>query len=206
MNARAVAAALALVPLAALVSAGCRTDDAAHDHAHPAPRDAGPAVSPNPKRAVAHVMSASGSSVKGIVVFTAVGEGDGGGVRVLAEVSGLTPNAQHAFHVHEFGDCSAPDASSAGSHYNPDGHPHGAPGTDHHHAGDFGNLQADAAGNARLELVSRDLSIGGPRNAVIGRSVIIHAKHDDFSQPVGNAGGRIGCGVIGVAKDEAAPK
>jgi Cu-Zn family superoxide dismutase len=91
---------------------------------------------------------------------------------------------------------------AAGSHYNPAGHPHGAPEAEpgKRHPGDFGNLKADGSGSANLSLTVADLSIAGLKNPIIGRSIVIHERADDFSQPVGNAGGRIGVGVIGVGK------
>src|SRR5439155_26073181 len=116
------------------------------------------------------------------------------GVRVEGEVTGLKPG-KHGFHVHEKGDCSAPDASSAGSHYNPSGMPHGEPGAAKRHAGDFGNIEANAGGIARFSMVDHTITVEGP-NSVIGHGLIVHANPDDFSQPVGNAGPRVACGVI----------
>ncbi len=149
--------------------------------------------------AIAVISPASGSSCKGTVRFTDTESG----MKVVADLEGLTPNGKHGFHVHEFGDCSAPDATSAGSHYD-------AEGTKHHgkpddqmnmkHSGDLGNIEADANGKAHYEVTIQGVSIAGPRAPIVGRGVIVHAKPDDFGQPVGNAGGRIGCGVIGVAK------
>lgn len=131
----------------------------------------------------------------GMVTFTKSADS----VQVVADVSGLTPG-KHGFHIHEFGDCSAPDATSAGGHFNPTHKPHGAPDADEHHAGDLGNLEADSSGKAHLELTDKTLKLSGD-NSVLGLAVIVHAKEDDLkSQPVGNAGGRLACGVIGVAK------
>lgn len=164
----------------------------AHDHA---------AALHGPMLAIAHVMPTQGNAARGTVRFEQIEVG----VRITGEISGLRPNSLHAFHLHEFGDCSAPDGTSAGGHYNPDGHQHAGPDAPAHHAGDFGNLQADASGTARVDLVSDDLSVSGPRNPVLGRSVVIHAQADDLvTQPTGNAGGRIGCGIVGVAKPDAA--
>jgi Cu-Zn family superoxide dismutase len=118
-------------------------------------------------------------------------------VKVAAKIEGLTPGQKHAFHIHQNGDCSAPDAMSAGGHYNPEGHPHGLPESDQRHAGDLGNIQADNDGKAQYEITVRNITIAGAKNPIIGRGVIVHAKLDDGSQPVGNAGGRIACGVIG---------
>jgi Cu-Zn family superoxide dismutase len=147
------------------------------------------------KQAVAVLNAASGSKCRGQVTFTQ----DGDNVKVVAHVEGLTPGQKHAIHVHQFGDCSAPDGASAGGHYNPEGHQHGLPTADKRHAGDLGNLQADSEGKAHYELTVKNISIAGTMNPIIGRGVIVHAKPDDGGQPVGNAGGRIACGVIGVA-------
>ncbi|HXG46081.1 MAG TPA: superoxide dismutase family protein [Methylomirabilota bacterium] len=147
------------------------------------------------KQAVAIIHPTAGNKCQGKITFTQEGEN----VKVVAEIEGLNPGQKHAFHIHQFGDCSAPDAMSAGGHYNPENHEHGLPEKEHRHAGDLGNLQADAAGKARYEIVVKNISIAGVKNPIIGRGVIIHAKPDDGGQPVGNAGARIACGVIGVA-------
>jgi Cu-Zn family superoxide dismutase len=145
--------------------------------------------------AVAVLHATSGQHCHGIVHF--VQEGDS--VKVVADIEGLGPNQRHAFHIHQYGDCSAPDATSAGSHYNPEGHQHGLPSTENRHAGDLGNVESDGEGKAHYELTVDNISIAGSKNPIIGRAVIVHAKIDDASQPAGNAGGRIACGVIGVA-------
>jgi len=88
---------------------------------------------------------------------------------------------------------------SAGGHYNPEGHQHGLPDSENRHAGDLGNVQADDQGKAHYEITVKGISISGEHNPIIGRGVIVHAKLDDGGQPVGNAGGRIACGVIGFA-------
>lgn len=117
-------------------------------------------------------------------------------VLVTVEAKGLTPGL-HGFHIHEKGDCSAPDATSAGGHFNPTGQPHGDPHTATHHAGDIPMLEADAQGNARLETRLDGLSIGSGPNDIVGRAVVIHAAPDDYrSQPAGNSGARVACGVI----------
>jgi Cu-Zn family superoxide dismutase len=112
----------------------------------------------------------------------------------------LIPNSEQAIHIHEFGDCTAPDATSAGGHYNPGGHEHGLPTQAVRHAGDFGNLKSDANGVAALDFTVDTITINGPKNPIIGHGVIVHAKLDDGSQPTGNAGPRVACGVIGWAK------
>ncbi len=195
MNTRARACALTLFVLAlsAVTGCACHTKaekEACCDHA------ACPMVDASLRQAVAVLQPTQGNHASGTVLFTQ----DGDKVTVEANVSGLTPNSQHAFHVHEFGDARSTDATSAGSHYNPEGHPHGLPGSESRHAGDFGNLTADAGGYAHLSLTVDNLTIAGMHNPVLGRSVIIHAAADDGSQPVGNAGARIAIGVIGVAK------
>ena len=147
------------------------------------------------KQAIAVLHPTEGNKTKGTVRFTE----QGNSVRIVAHVEGLNPGQKHAIHVHEFGDCSTADARSAGSHYNPEKHEHGLPEKDKRHAGDLGNLQADAGGKAHLELTVNNISIAGNKNPILGRCVIVHAKPDDGGQPVGNAGGRIACGVIGAA-------
>ena len=148
-----------------------------------------------PKQAVAVLHPTAGQHCQGLVRFTQ----DGDSVKVVADLEGLTPGQKHAFHIHQYGDCSSPDGMSAGGHYNPEGHQHGLPDTDNRHAGDLGNVPADDQGKAHYELTVNNVSIMGPKNPIIGRAVIVHAKPDDGGQPVGNAGARIACGVIGVA-------
>ena len=121
-------------------------------------------------------------------------------MKVVADIEGLTPGQKHDFHIHQYGDCSAPDATSAGRHYNPDGHQHGLPDGENRHAGDLGNVQADQQGKAHYEITVTNISIMGAKNPIIRRGVIVHAKVDVGGQPVGNAGARNACGVIGVAK------
>jgi superoxide dismutase, Cu-Zn family len=131
------------------------------------------------------------SGVTGKATFTTHGTK----VQVDAEISGLTPG-KHGFHVHEFGDCSAPDGTSAGGHFNPEGHPHGAPGPASH-PGDLGNLEADANGRATLSLELESFTVDAAKLGVVGRGLIVHEKADDLvSQPVGEAGGRLACAVI----------
>ncbi|RRD57892.1 superoxide dismutase family protein [Comamonadaceae bacterium OH2545_COT-014] len=117
-------------------------------------------------------------------------------VQVTGEVSGLKPGALHGFHVHEHGDCSAPDASSAGGHFNPTGAPHGAHGHGHHHIGDMPQLLADAKGVAKVSFTSHSLKLAGA-HSIVGKSVIVHRDPDDpKAQPTGNSGPRVACGVI----------
>lgn len=147
-------------------------------------------------KAIAVLQSASGSKVSGTVTFTK----SGNEVKVVADLTGLAPG-KHGFHIHEFGDCSAPDATSAGGHFNPGKHQHGAPEASDRHAGDLGNIEADASGKAHLELTDKAMKLSG-EDSIIGHAVIVHEKADDLkTQPTGDAGGRIACGVIGLAKN-----
>ncbi|MDC0679171.1 superoxide dismutase family protein [Sorangium atrum] len=136
------------------------------------------------------------SKLKGTATFTEVE----GGVKVAVQISGA-PKGKVAVHVHETGDCSAPDAKSAGAHYNPENHPHGIPDGAPHHLGDLGNIEVKADGTGAHEIIAKgaNLKEGAP-NTFLGRAIIVHEKADDGSQPAGNAGGRIGCGVISQGK------
>jgi len=117
-------------------------------------------------------------------------------VLIKGQFTGLTPGA-HGFHIHEKGDCSAPDGTSTGGHFNPYGKRHGNPSTPDHHAGDLPMLVAGADGTARFTALMDGLSLEyGPGN-ILGRAVIIHAMPDDYTtQPTGNSGARVACGVI----------
>jgi Cu-Zn family superoxide dismutase len=155
----------------------------------------GPAV--KVKRAVAELVSANNANVRGTVEFKAVK----GGVMVKVDVRGLTPGP-HGFHVHAGAVCDANDPAgpfvSALGHFNPDGDPHGSPATDPHHDGDMGNLVADSKGRAKATLFLDDVSLAGPEGFV-GHTVIIHANPDDLvTQPTGNSGPRVACGLIQV--------
>ena len=128
-----------------------------------------------------------------------------GALHVSGHVDGLQANAEHGFHIHQNGDCSAPDASSAGDHFAVAGQPHGRVGTGEHHAGDMPNLRADGDGHAMVDIRLEGLELGGGgERDVIDRAVVIHQNPDDYvSQPAGNSGARIACGVIrmGTAAD-----
>jgi Cu-Zn family superoxide dismutase len=135
-----------------------------------------------------------GSHVQGKVTFMQTLDG----VKVTAELTGLTPG-EHGFHVHDFGDCSMMDGTCAGGHFNPTGAPHGGPDSAERHVGDLGNIKADSSGTATYDRVDKLITLSGP-HSIIGRSIIVHADPDDLTtQPTGNAGARIGCGVIGIA-------
>lgn len=149
-------------------------------------------MAPDGPSATAVMRPASGSQVHGSVKFTQVGTR----VRVDAEIAALSAGL-HGFHIHDKGDCSAPDGMSAGAHFNPAAKKHGAPDSPDRHAGDLGNLKADEYGKATLSLLLDDISVGKGTNGVIGRAVIVHAGPDDLkTDPTGNSGGRVACGVI----------
>lgn len=165
----------AALPLfAALIGAGCAT---------PAP----------PAYVATTLQPTRGNTAAGTVWFIA----DGTDIRVRGTVSGLAPNQEHGFHVHEKGDCSSGDALSAGGHFNPTGKPHGPPSGEHH-GGDLPAIRADATGNATIDARVRALPAGPAEFA--GKALIVHQSPDDYTtQPTGNSGARIACGVIAAA-------
>jgi Cu-Zn family superoxide dismutase len=151
--------------------------------------------SPSVQKAICVLYPTQGNSVSGNITFTKVD----GGIKVVADLQGLS-KGKHGFHIHEFGDCSSADGSAAGGHFNPEGKSHGAPMEMTRHMGDMGNIDADESGKAHLEYIDTMLSLEGD-HSIIGRSVILHKNEDDLkTQPTGNAGPRIACGVIGIAK------
>lgn len=153
-------------------------------------------LKPMVAKAIAVLHPTEGNKVKGWVTFTKVEKG----VKVVADIEGLTPGP-HGFHIHMFGDCSAADASSAGGHFNPANMSHGGPDSEQRHVGDLGNITADDTGRARMERVDLHLALEGP-HSILGRGVIVHVKADDLkTQPTGDAGARVACGVIGLAKE-----
>ena len=119
------------------------------------------------------------------------------GVSITGTISGLTPNSHHGFHIHENGDCSSPDAKSAGGHFAPAHHQHGNPANPPHHAGDMPNIDADAKGVAKVELTVKGVTLDKGPQSVLDRAIVVHEKADDYtSQPAGDSGPRIACGVI----------
>jgi superoxide dismutase, Cu-Zn family len=153
-------------------------------------------VKPEPiQKAICVLYATQGNNASGTIIFMKTAEG----IKVTADLQGLS-KGKHGFHIHEFGDCSSPDGMAAGGHYNPSGNPHAGPMDMSRHEGDMGNIEADDAGRAHLEYVDKMLSFEGP-HSILGRSVILHKGEDDYkTQPTGNSGARIACGVIGVAK------
>jgi superoxide dismutase, Cu-Zn family len=176
---------------AALITAGCGGMMGGHGHGSMMGGGYGPQGSRAPD-AVAVLEPRSGSAARGSVSFYRMP----GHLMATFEVSGLKPGSEQGFHVHEKGDCSAADATSAGGHFNPTGKPHGHHASGERHAGDLPNLRADANGVARGMLHINGLNIGSGTN-IVGLSVVVHRDPDDYkSQPAGNSGPRIACGVI----------
>ena len=151
------------------------------------------ATTPPGPTASTQLMATTGNAVTGQVQFTQKGDK----VFVTGEVRGLKPNAEHGFHVHEKGDCSSGDGMSTGGHFNPDGRTHGAHDQSEHHAGDLPSLKADSNGTARFSFESGTISVGAGGADVVGRGLIVHRDPDDYkTQPTGNSGPRMACGVI----------
>ena len=142
--------------------------------------------------AAATVTPISGSNVQGTVHFLQLADGS---VDVMADLTGV-PEGVHGFHVHDKGDCGD-NGNAAGGHFNPTGAPHAAPQAASHHSGDFGNVTADAKGEVHTHFSTRSITVSEGAQSVAGHAVILHAKPDDLTtQPSGNAGPRIGCGVV----------
>ena len=149
--------------------------------------------------AIALLAPTEGNTASGVVEF----KQDGDIMHVHLRIEGLPPKSSHGLHIHEKGDCRAPDASSAGGHFNPHGDRHGGPGSEYRHAGDLGNIQTDVNGSAEMEIEVTGISLGTGSDSIIGRSVIVHAQADDLiSQPSGNAGPRVACGLISKNPDK----
>jgi superoxide dismutase, Cu-Zn family len=146
---------------------------------------ANPAASPN---------ASAASTPNGSLQFAATSDG----VQITGTVTGLAPNSEHGFHVHQTGDCSAPDFKSAGDHFNPMNVAHGAPTADPHHLGDVPNIKADAQGTATINAVITGATLrDGGMHDLVGKAAIVHAKPDDYTtQPSGDSGDRIACGVV----------
>ncbi len=150
--------------------------------------------SSDPPRANAALKPTKGNKTIGEATFEQVG----GKVRVVIFVQGLKPGQEHGLHIHEKGDCSSGDGMSAGGHFNPLGRPHGKPGSAQSHAGDLPSLKANKRGRANVQVDVGNITVTPGSTSIIGRAVIVHAAPDDFkTQPTGNAGARLACGVIG---------
>jgi superoxide dismutase, Cu-Zn family len=159
------------------------------------PAVAEPAAPPQTaNEAVAQLAPTRGNRVTGSLALAQSPEG----VRITGMVRGLKPDGEFGFHVHEKGDCSAPDASSAGAHFNPAQAPHGNPGSARHHAGDMLNIVSNREGVAEVDATAAGTSLrGDPATIIVGKAVVVHESPDDYTtQPSGNSGKRVACGVI----------
>jgi|SRR5688572_9594643 len=180
--------------VAAVLLNGCgQRDEPETPAAPPAATEVTPQAQ-SPTEASAQLAPTQGNGATGSLALTAVQ----GGVHLSGSVQGLPPNGEFGFHIHEKGDCSAPDASSAGEHFNPTNAQHGNPTSDAHHGGDMHNVKSDAQGTAQIEVDATGVTLGtGQPDDVLGRAVVTHAKPDDYTtQPSGNSGARVACGVI----------
>ncbi|XP_074572407.1 superoxide dismutase [Cu-Zn] 2 [Curcuma longa] len=156
-------------------------------------------------------MAAGGGNLKGVAIIT--GDGVSGSMQFIQDaftgythvrgrITGLTPGL-HGFHIHSFGDTTN-GCNSTGPHFNPLNKSHGAPSDGERHAGDLGNIVANQDGIAEVYVKDLQIPLSG-RNSVLGRAVVVHADPDDLgrgghelSKTTGNAGARIGCGIIGL--------
>ncbi|MGH8495648.1 MAG: superoxide dismutase family protein [Gammaproteobacteria bacterium] len=178
----------------------------------PADQGLDTAAAPEITAAVAHLAPTEGNSAQGTVRFQLASaavqsaEMGGTGIGISGEIEGLSAG-RHGFHVHEFGDCTAPDATSAGDHFNPEDHPHGAPDDASRHVGDLGNVEATEGAAVTLDMRDEQIALSGA-HSIIGRALVVHASEDDLqSQPSGDAGAHVACGVIGIAAaEEGAPE
>lgn len=182
---------LAIAAACALAACSTTGEKTAPPMSSPTPASPGTSTA---ESAAVNLASASGSLVSGKLALVPMGDG----VHITGEIGGLGAGQAHAIHVHEKGDCSAADASSAGGHFNPAGSAHGRAGTPVHHAGDMDNIVANAQGVADIDIHLAGVTLGGgAASDIAGRAVIVHAAADDYrSQPAGNAGARVSCGII----------
>jgi Cu-Zn family superoxide dismutase len=148
---------------------------------------------PEPPRATAQLLPTKGSKTFGEATFEQAGDK----VKVTIFVQGLKPDSEHGLHIHEKGDCSSGDGMSTGGHFNPQGKPHARHSDANRHAGDLPSLKAGKNGRAKVEVELDVITVGSGATDIIGRGLIVHADPDDYrTQPTGNAGARIACGVI----------
>jgi len=190
---RMIQLAVPVLAAALAIAAGCdknKSNADAKKMATAAPKTAVAKIEPSK----AATTQPSWGKASGTVTFVMLEDGK---TKVNVDLEGVPPG-KHGFHIHEKGDLSAPDLSSAGAHFNPMKHPHGGPDAPMHHAGDLGNVDADESGKVKKEITVDGISIGsGAANDIVGKSVILHAKPDDLkTQPSGDAGGRIAGGKI----------
>ncbi len=193
-NLRPLRAPALLLAFAALGSFACAPAEEPVEEEPMVEETAAPVEEPAPAPmvAVATLTDAQGNPA-GTATFTQ----DGDQTTAVYEVAYAGATGMHGIHVHETGDCTPPDFTTAGGHFNPAGAEHAAPGTEPRHAGDFGNIDLGDAGNGRLELTTGLVTVAAGPSSVVGKSVILHAGEDDgTTQPTGNAGARLACGVV----------
>ena len=196
-----------LVAIAVLMAACGRKEDAAPTADTPPPAGDSPSVATTTEPettssaeatagAAVQLSPTQGNTANGGLKITAAGTG----VKISGMVQGLKPDSEFGFHFHEKGDCSAPDATSAGAHFNPGNQQHGNPQAQPHHAGDMLNVKSDAQGVAEVSIDNADVSLqSGQPNDILGKALVLHAKPDDYkTQPSGDSGDRIACGVVAV--------
>lgn len=185
---------------ALLVTAACAPQQEAAPQAAEPTMAAEPEVEVETLTASAVLMPREDGTTTGGIVFEQTGDT----VAITVHIENAPPGT-HGFHLHEVGDCSAPDFTSAGGHFNPGSAPHGGPMDAERHAGDLGNVEVAEDGTAHVEITSDMLTVAAGPNSVVGRGVILHEDADDLvSQPTGAAGGRLACGVIAFGAPEAA--
>jgi superoxide dismutase, Cu-Zn family len=196
---------ISLVAIGVLLAACGRNDDAQRTADAPPPAGDSPAVATATEptataettaEAGVQLSPTQGNTANGGLKITAAGSG----VQISGVVQGLKPDSEFGFHFHEKGDCSAPDATSAGAHFNPTSQQHGNPQAQPHHAGDMLNVKSDAQGVAEVSIDNPDVSLqSGQSNDIVGKALVLHAKPDDYqTQPSGDSGDRIACGTVAV--------
>jgi Cu-Zn family superoxide dismutase len=189
---------LGLGVVAALLLAACSREQPEGSPRQPDDATAAPAekttTTEAAPEAVAQIAPTQGNTVTGSLALTPAAEG----VRISGAIQGLKPDAEFGFHIHEKGDCSAPDGSSAGAHFNPAQAQHGNPASGAHHAGDMVNIRSNGEGVAQVDTTVAGTALHGDPNAdVMGKAIVVHESPDDYTtQPSGNSGKRVACGVI----------
>jgi Cu-Zn family superoxide dismutase len=196
------ATTLGLAIAGTLLLVACSREQPAGAPRQPEPTTAAPAEKTTPAEpaaeGAAQIAPTQGNTVTGSVALSTSSEG----VHITGSIQGLKPNAEFGFHVHEKGDCSAPDGSSAGGHFNPTQAEHGNPSSGtHHHAGDMLNIKSNGEGVAQVDTTAAGTTLhGNPATDIMGKAIVVHEGPDDYTtQPSGNSGKRVACGVIGAA-------